>query len=191
MTCNGILFGHCLSKHKMTTHARNLGGMVPLPPWLRLWLQEKNEKERIVLTWCSIFQTKISQQRKRASHGRTPMKINIVIVSIGSYVWLFCCQLDCLQTEIACWNCKRECYFNQLEQFVVSFTWKNVSTLGLLHMVSWGCCDNTSLCKTCLHAVCHQSRAAMSNPRPVGRMRPTLGFRCSESILHTDNLPLF
>jgi len=25
----------------------------------------------------------------------------------------------------------------------VSFTWKNVSTLGLLHMVSWGCCENT------------------------------------------------
>jgi len=50
MTSNGVLFGHCLSKHKMTTHARNLGGMVPLPPWLRLWLQEKNEKERTVLT---------------------------------------------------------------------------------------------------------------------------------------------
>jgi len=31
-------------------YARNLGGMVSLPPWLRLWLQEKNEKERTVLT---------------------------------------------------------------------------------------------------------------------------------------------
>jgi len=32
--------------------------------------------------------------------------------------------------------------------------WENVSTLGLLHMVSWGCCDNTLLlCKTCLNAV--------------------------------------
>jgi len=29
--------------------------------------------------------------------------------------------------------------------------------LGLLHMVSWGCCDNTLLlCKTCLHAVNHR-----------------------------------
>ena len=55
---NSILFGHCLSKHRMTRYVRNLGGMVPLPPSLRLWLQEKNEKERRVLSWCSIFQTK-------------------------------------------------------------------------------------------------------------------------------------
>jgi len=36
----------------------------------------------------------------------------------------------------------------------VSFTGKTVSILRLLHMVSWGSCDNTLLlCKTCLHAV--------------------------------------
>jgi len=40
------------------------------------------------------------------------------------------------------------------------------------------------------------SSAAMSNPRaacgPVeGFVRPSLGVRCSENILHTDNLPLF
>jgi len=35
----------------------------------------------------------------------------------------------------------------------VSFTEKYVSTLGLFHMVSWGCCDSALLlCKTCLHA---------------------------------------
>jgi len=42
------------------------------------------------------------------------------------------------------------------EEFLVSFTWKNVFALGLLHMVSSGCRENTSLCKTCLHAVYHQ-----------------------------------
>ena len=97
-TSNDILFGHCLSKHKMTRYVRNLGGMVPLPPWLRPWLQEKNEKERTVLTWCSIFQTKSSQQRKTARHCRTPTKSNIV--SIGCYVWLLSTRLsanrDCL-----------------------------------------------------------------------------------------------
>jgi len=45
----------------MTRYVRNLRGVVHLPPWLRLWLQEKNKKERTVLSWCSIFQTKSSQ----------------------------------------------------------------------------------------------------------------------------------
>ena len=95
---------HCLSKHKMTRYVRNLRGMVHLPSWLRLWLQEKNEKERTVLPWCSVFQTKSSQQRKTARHCGTPMKSNIV--SIGCYVWLL---LDYPQTEIACWNSIRLC----------------------------------------------------------------------------------
>jgi len=69
-----------------------------------------------------------------------------------------CYQLYCPQTENACWNSIRLCQVNQLEQFLVSFIWKNVSTLGLLHMVSWGCCDNTLLCKACFHAVDHQSK---------------------------------
>jgi len=47
---NGILFGHCLSKHKMAKYFRNLGGMVAFPPVATLWLQEKNEKERTVLS---------------------------------------------------------------------------------------------------------------------------------------------
>ena len=29
-------------------YVRNVGGMVPLPPWLRLWLEEKNEKETVL-----------------------------------------------------------------------------------------------------------------------------------------------
>jgi len=88
--------------------------------------------------------TKSSQQRKTARHCKTPMKRNIV--SIGSYVCLF--LLDFAQTEIACWS--SACLLNQLEQFLASFTGRNVSTLGLLRMVIWRCCDNTSLlCKAC------------------------------------------
>jgi len=40
--------GQCLSKHKMTRYARYLEGA--WLPWLRLWLQEKNDKEIIVYT---------------------------------------------------------------------------------------------------------------------------------------------
>ena len=90
-TSNGILFGHCLSKHQMVRYVRNLRWMFPLPPWLRLWLQEKNEKERTALSWCSIFQTKSSQQRKTARHCRTLRKSNIV--SVGCYVWLLSTRL--------------------------------------------------------------------------------------------------
>ena len=36
-------------------------------------------------------------------------------------------------------------------------------TLDLLQMVSEGCCDNTFLCKTCLHAVYHQSITVFPN----------------------------
>ena len=30
-----------LSKHKMTIFSKNLGGMAPFPPWLRLWWYAK------------------------------------------------------------------------------------------------------------------------------------------------------
>jgi len=90
-------------------------------------------------TWCSIFHwQKSSQERKTARYCKTPMKSKMV--SFGSHVWLF--LLDFPQTEIACWNS---------EQFLASFTGKDVSTLGLLH---GGCCDNTLLlCKACLHCL--------------------------------------
>jgi len=48
----------------MIGYAINLGEMILLRRWLRLSLQEKIEKERAVLSWCPISQTKISQQRK-------------------------------------------------------------------------------------------------------------------------------
>ena len=84
---------------------------------------------------------------------------------IGSYVWLF--LQDFQQTEIDCWN--SICLLNQLEQFLVSFAGKNVSTLRIFHVDSWGCRDDTLLlCKTCLHAVYHR-------PMVEGRASQTMG----------------
>ena len=92
--------------------------------------------------------TKRSQQRKTARHCKTPMKSNIV--SIGSYVWLF--LLDFVQTEIACWSSVLVNFARKISRELCSV--KNVSTLALRHLVSWGWCDITLLlCKTCLHAV--------------------------------------
>jgi len=52
-------------------------------------------------------------------------------VSIGCYVWLLPTRM------LANRDCLLKLYkLNHLEQFLVSFTWKNVSTLGLLHTVS-------------------------------------------------------
>ena len=199
---------HCLSKHKMTRWARNFGSMAPLASWLRLWLQEKNEEERTVLTWCLIFHW------QKARHNATPpdtaeLRWKVILSVLGAAFG--CYPLHCPQTEIACWSpisalgnlfiitccmdknllimelrsdamlysnlgnensdaghikCSRGpqvlhscsvCWLHQVEQFVVSFTWKNVSTLSSPDMVSWGCSKNTFLlCKTCLHVVYHQ-----------------------------------
>jgi len=58
--------------------------------------------------------------------------------------------------------------------------WENMSTLGLLHMDSWGCCDNTWLLwKTCLHAVYHRPMALSRACQNMGRGPcPSPGF-CS------------
>jgi len=48
--------------------ARNLGGMVPLPPWLRLWLQEKNAKEGTV---AYLLDVQSSRQKVR-NNARQP-----------------------------------------------------------------------------------------------------------------------
>ena len=98
---NGILFGHCLSKHKMTKYVRNLGGMVPLPSWLRLWLQEKNEKERTVLSWCSIFHWQKARNNARQLDTAEPRQKAVLSVLDAAFG---CYQLDCPQTEIVCWN---------------------------------------------------------------------------------------
>jgi len=43
---------------------------------------------------------------------------------------------NALATGTPVGNHYSRCQLNQLKQFLVSFTWKYVSTLGLLHMVS-------------------------------------------------------
>ena len=127
-----------------------LGGM-PFGP-LDICLKEKNEmKEQYVLTCCSTFHW---QKARNNARPPDPAELRWKAILSALDAPFSCYQLDSLQAEIACWS--SICYFNQLEQFLLSFTWQNESTLGLLHTVNWGYCDNTLLCKTCLHAVYHQ-----------------------------------
>ena len=134
----------------MTKYARYFGRHDFWP--LDICLQEKNKKkEHYVLTCCSTF-----HWQKARNNARPPNPAELRWKAILSVLDapFSCYQLDSLQAEIACWS--SICYLNQLEQFLVSFTWQNESTLGLLHTINWGHCDNTLLCKTCLHAVYHQ-----------------------------------
>jgi len=77
-------------------------------------------------------------------------------------------------------------YCYQLEQFLMNFTGKNVSTLGLLHMVTWGCCDNTLLlCKTCLHAVYYgmeQRGPTTSDLRAILQKRDNSRVTCNKMM---------
>jgi len=128
--------------------------MVPLPPWLRLWLPEKNEKERAVLSWWSIFQTKTRNNARQLGTAdfRRKAILSVLDATFGYY------QLDCPSNR----NYLLKLYTPMLDKSARTvyreFYLENVSKLGLLHMVSWGCCDNTFLCKTCFHAVYHQSK---------------------------------
>jgi len=72
----------------MTRYAINLGGHGPLGhPWLRLWLQETNEKkEQCLLDVQSSTDEKLATTQDPQTLQNTPMKSNIV--SIGCYVWL-------------------------------------------------------------------------------------------------------
>ena len=73
---------HCLSKHKMTRYVRKLWVHAPLgPSWLRLWLQEKNEKERTVLDVQFSTDKKLATTQDRQTLQNSG-------VSIGCYVWL-------------------------------------------------------------------------------------------------------
>ena len=88
---------HCLSKNNMTRYARNLEGA--WPPWLRLWLQEKNEKERTVLTWCSIFHEQKVRNNERPS-DTAELRWKTILSALDAT--LSCYQLDCPQIELAC-----------------------------------------------------------------------------------------
>jgi len=64
--------------------------MVPLPPWLHLWLQETNDERNSAFLMFNL-PDKCSQQRKAARYCRIPTKSNIV--SSGCYVWLLSTRL--------------------------------------------------------------------------------------------------
>jgi len=100
--------------------------------------------------WCNVFQKIMGKNKtwQKASNNARPPKpselrwkasLSVLDAMFGCY------QLHCLQAKIAYWSSM--CYLNQLEQFLMCFTWKNVSTLNLLHTVNWECCDNTLLAK--------------------------------------------
>jgi len=80
----------------MARYVRNLGGMVPLPPWLRQWLQE-NEKER------QYFLDVQSSRQKARNNARQPGTAELRGKAILSALdaTFGCYQLDCPQTEIA------------------------------------------------------------------------------------------
>ena len=129
--------------------------MAPLPPLAmsmvtRKEWKRKNRMFNLPLDVQSSTDKKLTTS-ETARRWWTPMKSNIV--SIGCCVWLLPTRLPANRNFLlklymlvkSAWTVSREFY---LESYV--------STLGLPHMVSWGCCDNTLLCKACLHAGYHQ-----------------------------------
>ena len=93
-----ICSGHCLSKHKMTRYTRNSRDVVPLPSWLRLWLQEKNDKETTVHSLPDI-QSSTNKKLAKTQDSQTLQNPDE-----KRYDAFGCYQLDCPQTEISCWN---------------------------------------------------------------------------------------
>jgi len=95
-------------------------------------LVTRKEWKRKNSTWCSVF-----HWRKARNSARPPDTTELRWKAVLSVLdpTFACFQLDCPQTDIACWS--SVCWLNQLEQFLVSFTRKHVSTLGLLQMVNY------------------------------------------------------
>jgi len=68
--------------------------------------------------------------------------------------------------------------------------------LGCFNLEEMACLKNVIYIGLCFCALQRQTRPAMSNPRAAcgpleGFVRPSLGCRCSKSILYSDNLFLF
>ena len=95
---NGILFGHCLSKHKMTRYVRNLGGMVALPPGYAYGYKKRMKKKEQYFLDVQSSRQKARKNLRQPGTAETPTKSNIV--SIGCCVWLLSTRLpanrDCL-----------------------------------------------------------------------------------------------
>jgi len=113
------------------------------------WLQKQNKNKK-VLNWCSI-KLATTQDRQRLQNSDEKQYWQYWILCLVVFT-RFRANRDCLlefcMLVKSAKRVSREIY------------WENMSTLGLLHMVSWGCCDNTWLLwKTCLHAVYHRPMA--------------------------------
>jgi len=108
--------GQCLSKNKVTRYARNLGGIAP---WLRLWLQEKNEKERTVLTWCSIFPSQKARNNARqpdTAELRWKAILSVLDATFGCYQQLptnRVCLLKLYMLFKSAWTVSREFYLEK------------------------------------------------------------------------------
>jgi len=105
-------------------------------PSLWKWLQKKNEKEKRYLLMFNFPLTKSLQQGKKTARKKQYFQYCILCLVVFTR---FRANRDCLL---------KLCVNQISKKFLVSFTRKYVSTLGLLHMVSWGWCNNTLLlCK--------------------------------------------
>ena len=151
LVSNNILFGTLFVKSQNDQICKKCWGHDPLAPWLRLWLQEKNGKEQYLA--CLMFNlplTKSSQQCKTARHCR------VLVKSIGCYVWSLPTKLPANR------DCLLKLYMLVKSSRTVSGTFYLEKRVYIgLRMVSWGCCQTTLVCKTCLHAVYHQSIAGV------------------------------
>jgi len=73
--------------------------MVPLHPWLRLWLQEKNEKERTVAYLLDVQSCRQKARNNARQVGTAQLRRKAILSVL--HATFGCYQLDWPQTEIA------------------------------------------------------------------------------------------
>jgi len=116
----------------------------------------EKEWKRKKLNWCSVF-----HWQKACNNARPPDTAKLWWKTIA-YCQHWILHLVVFTRFPANRDCLLKLYMlvKSVEQFLVSFTWNNVSTLGLLHTVNWVRCDDTLLlCQTYLHAVYNRPMA--------------------------------
>ena len=79
-----------------------LGDIAFLAPLSTPLIARKMEKEKTVLTWCSTFHWQKARKKARPL-DTAELLMKSKIDGIGCYTF-GCYQLDCSQTEIACWS---------------------------------------------------------------------------------------
>jgi len=117
-------------------------------PSLWKWLRKRKKMVLIVVQFSTEKKLATTQDRQTLQNSDEKQYCQYWILRLVVFL-LDLAQIDCLL----------KLYMLVKSAWTVSseLDWEKVSTLGLLHMVSWGCCDNTLLLwKTCLHAVYHR-----------------------------------